>query len=233
MKDQELRERLALACRVLYSEGHDHYFLGHLSARASFHDAVWVKPSGIGLEEVQAEDIALMDLDGQQLEGTRRLHNEMPIHTEVYKRRPDVQAIVHTHPFYAAALASSKARLEMVSQDSIFFARGVGIYPTAELVMTPEQGQRLADVLGDFRAALMKNHGITVIGDTIEQATIWAASLERSCRMQFAATQFGPLAPIDPDEAHRMHERFERGYPGRNDALWNYLVRKTERRGQA
>ncbi|MBI4493492.1 MAG: class II aldolase/adducin family protein [Chloroflexi bacterium] len=229
MRDQELRERLALACRVLYCEGHDHYFLGHLSARASSGDAIWVKPAGLGLEEIQADDLALMDLDGRKLEGTHPLHNEMPIHTEIYRRRGDVHAIVHTHPFYATALASSQARFELVGQDSVLFARGVGRYPSAELVTAIEQGQRVADALGDLRAVLMKNHGITVVGETIEQATVWAASLERSCRVQLAATQFGPLAPIAPDEVERMEERFERGYAGRTEALWRYLARKAER----
>jgi L-fuculose-phosphate aldolase len=231
MRDQELRERLALACRVLYSEGHEHFYFGHLSVRASAGDAVWVKPAGLGLEEVRAADMALMDLDGRQIEGPHRLHQEMPIHTEIYQRRPDVQAVVHTHPFYAAALSASQARLEMVSQDSLPFADGVGDYPSAELVMTVEQGQQVADALGARRAVLMRNHGITVAADSIELATVWAAQLERSCRLQLAASQLGPLAPIPRDEVGRMYERFERGYPGRNEALWRYLVRKAQRAG--
>jgi L-fuculose-phosphate aldolase len=231
VKDADLRERLALACRILYVEGHDHFYLGHLSVRSTSGDSIWVKPAGLGLEEIRADDLMLMDMDGTPLEGTHRLHNEMPIHTEVFKRRPDVQAIVHTHPCYASALASSRTRFEMMSQDSILFYQGVGFYPSAELVMTQEQGQQLADALGDSRAALMRNHGITVVGATIEDATVWAASLERSCRVQLVAGQFGPLMPIEPDEVERMADRFEHGYAGRNLALWNYLVRKTQRMG--
>src|SRR5438067_1078689 len=164
MKDQELRERLALACRVLFHEGHEHFYFGHLSARATTGDAIWVKPAGLGLEEVRAADVALMDYDGRQLEGEHRLHQEMPIHTETYQRRPDVQAIVHTHPFYAAALSASQAGVAMVGQDSLPFAEGVGDYRSAELVMTVEQGRAVAEALGERRAVLMRNHGITVAG---------------------------------------------------------------------
>jgi ribulose-5-phosphate 4-epimerase/fuculose-1-phosphate aldolase len=231
MRDQELRERLALACRVLFHEGHEHFYFGHLSVRAMSGDAIWVKPAGLGLEEVRAADMALMDYSGRQLEGEHRLHQEMPIHTEVYRRRADVQAIVHTHPFHAAALSASGVRFEMVSQDSLPFAEGLGVYPSAELVMTVEQGQAVADALGERRAVLMRNHGITVAAASIELATVWAAELERSCRTQLAASQLGPLAPIPPDEAARMYERFERGYPGRNEAIWRYLVRKAQRAG--
>jgi len=231
MDDRDLRERLALACRVLWNEGQDHFYFGHLSVRASAGAAVWVKPAGLGLEEIQADDLALMDLDGRQLEGKHRLHNEMPIHNEIYRARPDVQAVVHTHPFYAAALTASGARFEMVSQDSLPFAEGLGWYPSAELVMTAEQGQAVAAALGERRAVLMKNHGIAVAADSIEQAAVWAASLERSCRLQLAATQLGALAPIAPDEVERMYERFEHGYAGRNEAIWRYLVRKAQRAG--
>lgn len=233
MDDLDLRERLALACRLLFVEGHDHFYFGHLSARASAGDSVWVKPAGLGLEEVRADDLVRMDLNGRLLEGRHRLHNEMPIHTEVYKRRADVQAIVHTHPFHAGALASSHARFQMVSQDSVLFAQGLGFYPSAELVLTEEQGQRLAAAIGQSRGALMRSHGITVVGPTIEEATVWAASLERSCRLQLAASQFGSVQPIEPAEVERMYELFEHGYPGRARAIWEYLVRKAARRGLA
>ncbi|HEY7064059.1 MAG TPA: class II aldolase/adducin family protein [Chloroflexota bacterium] len=233
MKDEALRERLALACRVLFHEGHEHFYFGHLSVRASDGGGIWVKPAGLGLEEVRAADMALMDADGHQLEGEHRLHQEMPIHTEIYRRRPDVAAVVHTHPFSAAALSASQAGVAMVSQDSLPFAEGVGEYPSPELVMTVEQGQAVADALGERRAVLMRNHGITVASATIEVATVWAAELERSCRTQLAASQLGPLAPIAPDTVARMFDRFERGYPGRNEAIWRYLVRKAQRAGLA
>jgi L-fuculose-phosphate aldolase len=172
-----------------------------------------------------------MDADGRKLEGERALHQEMPIHTEIYRQRPDVQAIVHTHPFHAAALSASGARFEIVSQDALPFAEGMGLYPSAELVMTIAQGQAVATALGERRAVLMRNHGITVAGPSIEVATVWASELERSCRTQLAATQLGPLAPIPSDDVARMYDRFERGYPGRNEAIWRYLVRKAQRGG--
>jgi L-fuculose-phosphate aldolase len=233
MKDQALREQLALACRVLFAEGHEHFYFGHLSARATTGDGIWVKPAGVGLEEAEAADMALMDADGRKLEGERALHEEMPIHTGIYRARPEVQAIVHTHPFHAAALSASQARVEIVSQDAMPFAEGVRLYPSAELVMTAAQGQAVAEALGDRRAVLMQNHGITVVGPSIETATVWAAELERACRTQLAASQFGPLAPIPPDAVVRMYDRFERGYPGRNEAIWRYLVRKAQRAGLA
>jgi L-fuculose-phosphate aldolase len=180
------RARLALACRVLSDQGHDHFFLGHVSARHASGDAagVWIKPSGLGLGEVKADDLALMDLDGRQLRGERPLHNEMPIHTEIYRRRPDVGAVVHTHALYTAA-----------------------------------------EALGRRRAVLLKNHGMVVVGATVEEATVYAVSLERSCRLQLAAAQLGTLAPISAGEASRMAGSLG-GSARRTTALWDYLVRR-------
>jgi L-fuculose-phosphate aldolase len=228
-EDHALRERLALACQVLSHQGHDHFHLGHVSARASPGEAAWVKPAGLGLGEVHATDVVLMDLDGQRLRGERPLHNEMPIHTELYRRRSDVGAVVHTHAFYAAALSATDARFALVSQDSILFARGVGRYASAELVATREQGQRLADALGECRVVLLKNHGLAAVGASVEEATVYAVSLERSCRLQLAAAQLGRLAPIAPEEAERMLASFGDS-PTRTQALWSYLVRALPRR---
>jgi L-ribulose-5-phosphate 4-epimerase len=97
----ELRELVASACRILHNEGHEHFYLGHVSAREPGSNLVCVKPAGIGLGEVaSADDVVVMDLDGRKIEGARPLHHEMPIHTEIYRRRPDVNCVVHTHPFF-------------------------------------------------------------------------------------------------------------------------------------
>jgi L-fuculose-phosphate aldolase len=228
VKDQDLRQKLAQACRVLFHEGHEHFYLGHVSARGSSPGEIWAKPTGIGLEEVEPGDMVLAGMDGRRLEGERKLHTEMPIHTGIYKTRADVAAVVHTHAFHAAALSASVARFEMVSQDSLLFAGGVALYPSAELVETAEQGDELARTLGSAAVALLKNHGLTAVGDSIEQAVVRAVSFERSCRLQLAAAQFGGAAPIAPDEVDRMSARFQR-QSNREQSIWRYLVRCAER----
>ena len=223
-EDDALRARLALACRILSDQGQDHFFLGHVSARAAPSDLAWMKPNVLGLGEIQADDLALIDLEGRKIRGERPLHAETPIHTEIYRWRPDVGAVVHTHAFYAAALTATHARFELVSQDSILFADGVGVYDSPELVVTREQGQQLAEALGQRRAVLLKNHGLAVVGATVEEATVYAVSLERSCQLQLAAAHLGPLAPIEPEAAARMAASLGSS-ARRTAALWDYLVR--------
>ncbi len=222
----ELRRLVADACRILASEGQDHFYLGHVSAREPGSSLICMKPSGIGLGEARADDLVVLDLDGRRIEGDRPIHHEVPIHVEIYRVRPDVNCVVHTHPFYAAAFAASHASFQMVSQDSVLFADGFGYYPHAELVVTPQQGRELAQRLDRHKLAVLKNHGIAVAASSVQDATFLAVSFDRSLRVQLAASQLGGVNPISPDEVAAMNAYFDRSYQGRVQVTWEYLLRK-------
>jgi L-fuculose-phosphate aldolase len=224
--DQELRELVSQACRILYAQGQEHFHLGHVSARAPGSGTIWVKPQGIGLGETEPDDVIAIDLDGNQVAGERTPHKEMPIHTEIYRARPEVNCVVHTHPFFAAAYAAAQAEFRMVSQDSVHFSDGVGQYRSAMLVVTKEQGEELAQALGSRKVVVLKNHGIATVDATVQRAVFLAVSFDRSLRMQQAATRFGPIDPISPDEVRRMNEYFGSSYDGRTETTWNYLLRQ-------
>jgi L-fuculose-phosphate aldolase len=225
----ELRQMVSAACRILENEGQEHFFLGHVSARMPGSQLVCVKPSGLGLGEIHPQDLVVVDLDGRRIEGERPIHNEMPIHLEIYRARPDVMCVVHTHPFHAAAFSSAAAEFAMVSQDSVLFADGIGRYTSPELVVSREQGRLLADALGQRQVVVLKNHGITVVGPTVQEATFLAVSFDRSLRLQIAAAQLGPLDPIAPAEAAAMQTYFRTSYAGRVQTMWEYFKRRAER----
>lgn len=235
--DRALRRAIADACRVLEHEGQEHFHLGHVSAREPGAQRVWVKPSALGLGEVSADDLVQLNLDGNRLHGARPIHHEMPIHLEIYRRRPDVACVVHTHPFYAAAFSASHATFEMVSQDSVLFAtQGIGYYPSARLVVTREQGAALAEALGPRRVVVLKNHGIAVAGPSVADAVFHAVSFDRSLRLQLAAAQLGEVNPISPEEVAEMAAYFDQSYQGRIATAYDYLLRRagvppTERLG--
>jgi ribulose-5-phosphate 4-epimerase/fuculose-1-phosphate aldolase len=227
----EVRERVTAACRILYAHGQEHFYLGHVSAReAPGRDRFWVKPTGIGLGEVKPDDLVLLDLDGQRISGHRPIHHEMPIHAEIYRSRPDVNCVVHTHPFHAAAFAASTAEFKMISQDSVLFASGFGWYDSAILIVTPEQGRAVAQALGDHRLVVLRNHGIAAADDTVESATFLAVSFDRSVKLQAMAASLGPIREISPDEVVAMNEYFGASYGGRVEATFEYLLREADAR---
>jgi ribulose-5-phosphate 4-epimerase/fuculose-1-phosphate aldolase len=206
VSDVDLRRSLADACRLLAAEGHEAFELGHASVRGPGGDRFWVKPAGIGLGEMTADLSLLCDLDGKVVDGAGRLHREQPIHAAIYRARPDVGAVVHTHPPHTVAFSASDAAFALVSQDSLPFREGIARFDSARLIVTPEQGDALARALGDREAVVMRNHGLTVVGGSLEEAVVLAVSFERGLATQLEATAFGTLREIPAGEVEGLAE---------------------------
>ena len=107
----EIRKKVALACRILYMEGLGDLNLGHISSRVPGQDNIYIKPRGLGLEEVNVDDVIMLDLEGKQIEGKHPPHSETPIHTEIYKARGDVQSVIHLHPLITTAFSTIRAEI--------------------------------------------------------------------------------------------------------------------------
>lgn len=224
--DEGARALVSLACRVLKANGHDDYVWGHVSIRDVAGRGTWMKASGLGFEEVSAEDVILIDDDGRVLAGDRPRHAEWPIHTEILAANPDLNAVVHTHPPHAIALAAAGQPLLPLSHaGTLFTPPAVPRFDlTANLIVDRHLGAALADCLGDQRAAFMINHGIVTAGASLQEAVVRAVLLENACRQQLLALQAG--TPITaPDARAALDKRATVWPPSHLQALWDYLVR--------
>ena len=195
---QSLREQVAYACRILALEGYADLTLGHVSARGP-DGSIWIKRKGIGLDEVEPDDVVEAD------DGDAELHLETVLHTGVYAVRPDVGAVVHGHPPHATALAATGAELELLTHDAVLFADGLGRYHAPDLIVDEEQGAAVAAALGSRRAVLLRNHGVLTVGKDVAWAVLAALTLERAARLQSIASTLGPLQPIPADVARQLH----------------------------
>lgn len=225
-----IKEKLALACRILGTEGHDDLNLGHLSARAIDRaDLMYMKGRGLCLSEVHTEDLVTIDFSCQKVEGVREPHGELPIHIEIYKRRADVNCVVHTHPLYATAFSSSGKKLRPVNNEGVLFAKPLPYFDlVTDLIVTPELGDALAEKLGNEKAIILKNHGIVVVGETIEQATVMAFLLEKAIKTLFVASVFGEPSWTEDEEAEQKAKRIFT--EPKMIAMWEALVRQLEYR---
>lgn len=207
--EAEIQEKLSLACRILGNEGHDDLDLGHVSARSrDNNNLVYIKGRGLCLSEIQVEDLVGIDFDYQQISGARESHSELPIHIEIYRQRPDVNCVVHTHPQYATALSATGKTIRPVNNEAVMYAKPLPYFTlTTDLIVTRELGEALAQKLGDEKAVIMKNHGIAVVGKTVEEATVRAYYLERAAHAQFVATVFGEINWTDDKEAEEKAKR--------------------------
>jgi L-fuculose-phosphate aldolase len=229
MEARELQAQVAWACRILAMGGHNDLTLGHVSARGPG-DVIYMKRSGLGLNEVTPGDVLAIDLDCRKVGGRGDVHLEAVLHTEAYRARPDVQAVAHTHPPYCTALGATGAELQHLNHDGVLFLQGVGVFEdTAEMITRREQGQAVARALGERRAVLLRNHGVLVVGKTMPWLVYAALCLERAARIQSIAAALGPLRPMTPAMGERVSAQ---KYPdGLIETYWEYLIREAKRNG--
>jgi L-fuculose-phosphate aldolase len=231
MTHYEAKQKLILAGRVLVAEGQDDFTRGHVSVRVPDEPSqFFMKPHSVGLDELTHDNILTIDLEGKVLAGSGRRHSEVFIHSEIFKARPDVQSVIHTHPPYAVALSSSGRPMRCFSQPAALFYEGLGVYAdTINLIRDQEMGAGVARALGPHRAALLKNHGVAVVGGSIEEVVINVIMLENAAMIQMITEAAGDPAPDFPaaDIAQLKHDISR---PDQFVVNFNYLVRRLERR---
>lgn len=230
VREGPLRELVSLGCRVLGDAGQGDLIWGHVSARDPQGDGIWMKASGLGFDEVTADDVLLVSWEGEVLEGSGHRHAEYPIHTEVMRARPDVGAVVHTHSPSVVALGALGVPLRPISHEATLFVPPdlPRFTETGDLVLTAELGRSLAAALGGANAAMMVNHGVVVAGVDVPTATVTAYLLDRACRIQLTAMAAGGWPTwSSPQEAaaKREHCYAEPLLAG----AWDYLVRSLNR----
>src|SRR2546423_12198388 len=164
-----LKHRLVEACRILAMAGQGDDVWGHPSARVPGTDTFWMKPAGLGLEEIRADDLQLIDLDGKVLRGPHPRHTEVFIHSEVFRARADVGGVVHTHPVPATGVSSLGVPLRPIMHEGTHFVPPdvPRFDETTDLIVTPELGRAVARTIGDRPALFLVNHGIVTTGATI------------------------------------------------------------------
>jgi len=222
--DTELSQKLALACKILVMTGHGNLTMGHITARRPGNEFLHMNPHDLGLEEMGPEDMIIIDFEGNQLAGAGRKHSEFPIHTEIYKKHPHINCVIHTHPFYCIALSAAGHTIQTISHEGSLFSNLPVFKETSLLIRSSELGRKVADALGEHRALLLQNHGVAVAGTSIEEATVYAALLERAAKLQVTALQIGSLtATPDKESAGKGEQVF---YSKNIQEFWSYYVRK-------
>jgi L-fuculose-phosphate aldolase len=226
--NEELKTKLAQAYRILYREGMaEDTTRGHISARAD-DGTIYIKPWGIGFEEVSAGDLLGLDGEGNIKEGTGRPHSELPLHLEIYRQRRDVRSITHVHPPYSVLLSSLfPGRLYRIGQHSLHFGPTIPFLPFGELIHTREQAGQLVALLADKPLILMKNHGVVAVGKSIEESVIVAIDFEKAAWEHLTAASFGKPQEMDEEMAQRMHAKTctQTQYA----MQWEYYCRKADR----
>jgi L-fuculose-phosphate aldolase len=225
-------EEVAWASRILAMHGYEDLTLGHVSARGADGRTIYIKRKGVALGEVTPADVVAVDLEGDHDSVAAGLHLETVLHTEVYKRRPDIHSVVHGHPPYATAFGATDAEFAYLTHDSVLFVDGISTYDgVPDLIMDARQGALVAEALGDGTALLLRNHGVLLAGRDLRWAVLASVLLEQAVRLQAIASSLGPLHPIPQTLLAGIHAvKYQEGFAGE---YWDAWVRELRRSGRA
>jgi L-ribulose-5-phosphate 4-epimerase len=185
---------------------------GNVSGRDSATGLVVIKPSGIRYEHLLPTNMVVVDLDGKVVEGQHKPSSDTLAHLYVYRNRPDVNGIVHTHSTFATAWAAAGKPIPPVLTaicDEFGGPIPVGSYAK---IGGDEIGKEIIRSIGEGPAILMKNHGVFTIGRTPEAAVKAAVMVEDVARTVYYAFQLGQPQEIPADEVARAHRRYLEDY---------------------
>ena len=222
---EELRDKVARGTRILFHEDLAD-FHGHLSARVPGSRDLLIKPVLVSLRGIRARDILRVNIDDytagiaeneRKISGTARPIREprLPpretiIHCAVYEARPDVYSVIHTHQLFATAFGAAGTPIRPVHVTSAAFGSGTPILNKADLIVSASDGRVVAKALGRHNALLLRNHGVVIVGTSVEDAVYNAVNLERSAKMQLIAALVGNPKFLPPKFCRAFGENMKK-----------------------
>lgn len=225
--EQELKETLARACRMLEMVGLID-FSGHISGRLPGGKTFFIHPVSTARSEVRPGDMIEVDLDGRNVtEG--KIPEETPIHAAVYQKRTDVNSVIHIHPHYAIIPGIVGRELVTVCHHGSIFGSAVPLYPDSEKIVNFAQAARMADILGAGRAVVMKGHGAVVADAAVEAVFLAALHLEENARLLVEASAIGEVIPLPAEEVKRAGASTFK--PSSIRKSWQYFMEKGRKQG--
>ena len=223
----ELKELVALANRTIHHVGLV-TASGHASHRIPGTDHMFLKRNGrlqrsIGITEVN--DILTIDMEGNLLEGEGTIPQEWALHAEIYKARPDVMGIVHTHQKWASVFGIAGVRIRPLLHPGLAssVAEPIAFYNESyDIVRTVQQAKVVAELLGNGVACHLQNHGMVFAASTLPAATITAINLEYQAQVNWYAMQLAPPEKIQEIPMLDMRNMMDRSRDWREGNTWNY-----------
>ena len=185
---------------------------GNVSGRDPETGYVVIKPSGVKYEDLQPEQLIVLDVNGKVLEGDLKPSSDTASHLYIYRQRPDVNGVVHTHSPYATAFAA--------------IGKPIPVYLTAiadefggpipcggfALIGSEAIGKVVVESIGNSPAVLLKNHGVFTIGKNAETAVKAAVMVEDVARAVWLALQLGQPDEIPAEDVAKLHQRYTNVY---------------------
>ena len=225
--DDAVVGRLTMGCRILAEQDIiDAY--GHLSARVPGRDNLFLINRAMSPALATEQDFVVMTLDGEVVEGSGFPNQEWPIHACVYKARPDVASVLHSHSRLSRVFSLSPVKLRGVLMGQVLeWKDGLPIYRDGGLIRNPERGDKVAGLLGQGTAMLLKGHGDVVVGRDVVATVMRAVTLKQNAEVLNDLVAHGEPDYQSPEEAAGWSEPMQQAaspeaMAGLAHRIWEY-----------
>ncbi|WP_109514399.1 aldolase [Pseudomonas ovata] len=226
--DYSVRQKLALTCRILFDGGHDSGLAGQITARAETAGTYYTQRLGLGFDEISGSSLLVVDEDLKVLKGQGMANPANRFHSWLYRARPDVNCIIHTHPLHSATLSMLEVPLAISHMDTCpLFDDCAFLKDWPGIPVGNEEGEIISRAIGDKRAILLAHHGLLIAGGSVEEACVLALLFERAARMQLLAMGAGEIRPIPEALGQEAHDWISTAK--RHGAAFNYYARRALR----
>ncbi|HZK12049.1 MAG TPA: L-ribulose-5-phosphate 4-epimerase [Atribacterota bacterium] len=185
---------------------------GNVSARDPKTDLVVIKPSGVPYDKLLPDNLVVVDLKGNIIEGNLKPSVDMATHLYVYKHMPEVMSVIHTHSTYASAFAAIGKPIQVcLTAMADFFGRDI---PVGELVLIGEEeiGKEIVNKIGNSKAIIMKNHGPFTMGKNVSEALQAAIFLEETAKVLIISKILGEPQSIPESIVSILHKNYTEKY---------------------
>jgi len=228
------KQRLAGVFRLFSRFGFDEGVAGHVTARDPEEpETFWVNPYGMHFSQITVSSLIRVDHHGRVVEGNYPVNAAaFAIHSAIHAARPDVIAAAHTHSVYGRAWSSLDQQLAMINQDVCAFYQDHALYTDyGGVVIDEQEGARLTKALGNCKAAILSNHGLLTVGDSVDAAAWWYIAMERCCQVQLlaqAAAAGKPLKLVSDESAAQVYSLTGNSFAGwfQFQPLWDRIVKE-------
>ena len=204
------RKRMLVAAFRLFGKfGFDEGLAGHITVRDPEQlDNFWVNPMGVSFKQMKLSQLLLVNHQGEVVQGEGLLNGAaFAIHSQIHSAHPEINAAAHAHSLYGKTWSTLGKALDPITQDSCAFYQDHVLFDDfTGVVLDTSEGKRIAESLGNNKAAILQNHGLLTVAKTVEAAAWWFITMERSCQTQLLAQSAGSPIIISPAAAQSAHD---------------------------
>lgn len=218
MPNSELKQNLADAVKMM-ERARITDFSGHMSARAPDTNHILINSGKSIRSALTPDDIVTIDLDGRLVDGADVPPMEFHVHSEIYRRRPDVQAVAHVHALWSTFFSMTGTPLKPVTPQSSVLGE-IPVFPKPVSINNKPIGEQVAQMLGERRVILLKSHGAVIAAEGIIEVFALAVYLEENAYRQYMARQLGEPYVLSAEERQLMAKNLWK--PNLLRKTWDY-----------